>query len=81
MLCTGHQNGTIGPCDGDSGGPLVCMTTSKTTGAEIWYAWGTISWGEGCAVKGIYSVFANIKELRSWIVSIINIRGRKVFTP
>jgi len=68
MLCTSNINGTIGPCNGDSGGPLVCKTKSGISGEDIWYVWGTISWGEGCARKGVYSVYGNVKRLRRWII-------------
>ena len=80
MLCTAHQNGTIGPCDGDSGSPLVCKAVSPDSGEEIWYVLGTISWGEGCARKGLYSVHANVKYFLSWINSIVFPKKRSVLT-
>ena len=81
MLCTSHQNGTIGPCNGDSGSPLVCKLSSSNNPKDgRWFVWGTISWGQGCARKGLYSVYANVKELLPWINTIVSPSRRSVVT-
>lgn len=81
MLCSSHQNGTIGPCNGDSGSPLVCKLSSGEGSKDgRWFVWGTISWGEGCARRGVYSVYANVKELLPWIKNVISPKNRLVLT-
>ena len=70
-LCAGDPSGKIDTCDGDSGGPLVCKIYDNTIGEDIWYLKGTISWGIGCATKGLYGVFASPIVMRPWIDSIV----------
>ncbi|XP_065674644.1 serine protease 27 isoform X2 [Hydra vulgaris] len=72
MLCAGYDTGKIDACAGDSGGPLVCKVSDLKKKTDVWYLWGTISWGVGCARKGLYGVFSNTKVLRSWIDSVVN---------
>ena len=71
MLCAGYYNGSIDACDGDSGGPLVCSKKDLTTNEDIWFVWGAISWGVGCARPGLYGVFASIKSMRPWVDSVV----------
>ena len=71
MLCAGDPGGKIDSCQGDSGGPLVCKVYDNTIGEDIWYLWGSISWGVGCARKGLYGVFSSPKVMRPWIDSIV----------
>ena len=66
MLCAGYQTGGIDACQGDSGGPMVCKSDDDT-----WYLWGAISWGVGCARKGMYGIYASTKVLRPWIDSVV----------
>ncbi|XP_065661254.1 prostasin isoform X2 [Hydra vulgaris] len=70
MFCAGYENGKVDACEGDSGGPLVCKVTDFKRNEEVWYLYGTISWGVGCARKGYYGVLANPKTMRSWIDSV-----------
>jgi len=70
MLCAGYEKGGIDACEGDSGGPLVCNEVDDK-GKDIWYVWGAISWGVGCARKGMYGVLANTKVLRPWIDQVV----------
>ncbi|XP_022786238.1 uncharacterized protein LOC111326491 isoform X2 [Stylophora pistillata] len=64
MICVGQDRGGIGGCHGDSGGPLVCEFNGK------WYLEGATSWGGlPCADPLKYTVYANIRHLKSWITS------------
>ncbi|PFX28263.1 Transmembrane protease serine 5 [Stylophora pistillata] len=64
MICVGQDQGGIGGCHGDSGGPLVCEFNGK------WYLEGATSWGGlPCANPLNYTVYANIRHLKSWITS------------
>ena len=63
----GQDHGGEGACNGDSGGPLVCEFNGK------WYLEGATSWGGvPCAAPSKYTVYANIRNLKSWIKSKIN---------
>ena len=63
MICVGKDQGGIGGCHGDSGGPLVCEFGGK------WYLEGATSWaGMPCASPSKYTVYANIRNLKSWII-------------
>ena len=67
MICVGKDKGGIGGCHGDSGGPLVCEFAGK------WYLEGATSWsGMPCASPSKHTVFANIRQLKSWIISKMN---------
>jgi secreted trypsin-like serine protease len=72
MLCAGsrpsgsHSNGRISDaCSGDSGGPLLVTQNGKVRQV------GIVSWGAGCAVKGLYGVYTRISAYESWIKKII----------
>lgn len=63
MVCAGTDNGSRDACFGDSGGPLLIP---KGTGfVQV----GVVSWGplEGCALTGIYGVFARVSSFSDWI--------------
>jgi len=66
MKCAADGKGKIDSCGGDSGGPLVC----KAKG-DIWYVLGATSWGVGCARKGLYGVYADVKVLRPWVDKVV----------
>ena len=66
MICVGKDQGGVGGCKGDSGGPLVCEFDGK------WYLEGVTSWGGlPCADPLKYSVYANARYLKPWIISKI----------
>jgi len=66
MICAGAATGKIDSCGGDSGGPLVC----KAKG-DIWYVLGATSWGVGCARKGLFGVYGDVKVMRHWIDKVV----------
>ena len=62
MICVGRDQGGKGACHGDSGGPLVCEFQGK------WYLEGAASWtGLPCGSPSKPTVYANIRDLKSWI--------------
>jgi len=66
MVCVGRDQGGIGACHGDSGGPLVCEFNGK------WYLEGVTSWGGlPCAARSKPTVYANVRHLKSWVISKI----------
>ncbi|XP_017016922.1 trypsin alpha-3 [Drosophila kikkawai] len=56
MICAAAANKDA--CQGDSGGPLV-------SGGQLV---GVVSWGEECALARFPGVFANVAELRDWVL-------------
>lgn len=56
MICAAMANKDS--CNGDSGGPLV-------SGGQLV---GVVSWGVECALANYPGVYANVAELRSWIL-------------
>lgn len=61
MFCAGYDQEEKDACQGDSGGPHV--TRYKST----WFVTGVVSWGEGCARKGKYGVYAQVSKYIQWI--------------
>lgn len=76
MLCTTTVNGTTDPCYGDSGGPLMCKKTIY--GEDVWYVWGAVSWGVGCAAKDSFNVYANVPAMRSWVAQVVFPTKKKI---
>jgi len=64
MVCAGYAEGGIDACQGDSGGPLIALPPSGEQPVQI----GIVSWGEGCALPGKYGVYADVRQLRAFII-------------
>lgn len=61
MLCAGEREGGLDSCQGDSGGPLSGEVAGKRK------LIGVVSWGDGCARKAKYGIYANIEKATDWI--------------
>ncbi|CCO45326.1 putative Secreted trypsin-like serine protease [Vibrio nigripulchritudo SOn1] len=60
-LCAGYSYGYQDSCQGDSGGPLIFNNNGVITQV------GVVSWGEGCAQRNKYGVYANVANLKDWV--------------
>lgn len=65
MICAGLDAGGKDSCQGDSGGPLVTDEKGQVTLS------GVVSWGEGCARKMKYGVYAKVSSAQKWIEDTI----------
>ncbi|GAB6023778.1 hypothetical protein CHUAL_008530 [Chamberlinius hualienensis] len=61
MFCAGHPKGRIDTCAGDSGGPLLCEVNNK------WHVYGVTSFGDGCAMRGKFGVYAKVPNYIDWV--------------
>ncbi len=68
-LCAGYADGGVDACTGDSGGPLVVW--DKQTGS--WVQIGIVSWGEGCAQRGLFGVYTRVASFTTWILHTTHI--------
>ncbi|MFA4741225.1 S1 family peptidase [Vibrio vulnificus] len=62
-FCAGLVQGGKDSCQGDSGGPIVVSDNGQ------YKQLGIVSWGDGCAEKGKYGVYANVSYYADWIAN------------
>ncbi|MGD9785123.1 MAG: trypsin-like serine protease [Hyphomicrobiaceae bacterium] len=60
VLCAGEEGRDS--CQGDSGGPAVVFGAD---GCPVQI--GVVSWGEDCAAKGNFGVYARVSQFKPWI--------------
>jgi hypothetical protein len=63
MLCAGRESGGADSCQGDSGGPLTAKLQERIT------LIGVVSFGEGCARRLKFGVYARVPVAASWIAA------------
>ncbi|XP_034404407.1 coagulation factor IX, partial [Cyclopterus lumpus] len=61
MFCAGYLDVGMDACSGDSGGPFVVNYRGT------WFLTGVVSWGEQCAQRGKYGVYARLGNFLNWI--------------
>jgi len=69
MVCAGSSGKDS--CQGDSGGPFT-VKSSSTSQHDLA---GVVSWGYGCGDDGLYGVYAEVAQLRTWIDATIAANG------
>ena len=89
MVCAGSSGKDA--CQGDSGGPFTVKSSSTNQHDLV----GVVSWGYGCAAvsnlfffklslipqDGLYGVYAEVAQLRTWIDAKIAANGGTTFCP
>lgn len=69
MVCAGSSGKDS--CQGDSGGPFTVKSSSTSQHDLV----GVVSWGYGCAAEGLYGVYAEVAQLRTWVDEKIAANG------
>ncbi|KAL5255185.1 hypothetical protein ACHWQZ_G014576 [Mnemiopsis leidyi] len=65
-FCAGDTSGRVDACRGDSGGPLV-YKNERGIATLV----GVVSFSYGCAVPGLWSVYADVRKERDFIYSVL----------
>lgn len=63
VVCAGNSSGERDACKGDSGSPLVVRRSTD----DSWAVVGLSSWGQGCATRGKFGVYTQLKTHMRWI--------------
>ncbi|CAG7674170.1 unnamed protein product [Allacma fusca] len=69
MICAGDLAGGRDSCQGDSGGPLA-LDTVDDNGHKTRYLVGIVSWGYGCARKGLPGVYTKVSSFHDFISEV-----------
>jgi trypsin len=69
MVCAG--GGDTDTCQGDSGGPILVPYTRS-----LWFEFGVVSFGKGCATPGVPAVYSRLETLTSTIVDHMRSDGQ-----
>ena len=75
MVCAGDLAGGRDSCQGDSGGPLA-VDRANEHGVQTRYLAGIVSWGYGCARKGLPGVYTRVSKFIDFIHEHNTIDGR-----
>ena len=67
VVCAGYKEGGKDACQGDSGGPLVVRF------GGVWYLYGVVSFGQGCAGAGFPGAYSRVTEFIGWLDAETNL--------
>ena len=68
LFCANKEGSNVGTCPGDSGGPIQCIVDGE------WTIVGVVSWGRGCAKKGMPGIYTRLADVRvhDWVQKYIH---------
>lgn len=69
-ICAGEAQGNCDSCQADSGGPLRYI--SEKNGTRMEELVGIVSFGSGCARKGLPGVYVRVAHYLPWIQNIVS---------